>query len=278
MSESQKFGGPWTVQKLSAVENYLNSYTTALKNTPLKLCYIDAFSGAGYVTLKSGETIDGSAIRALRYPFDRYYFFEQDSECLNALREKIRMDFDDKKDKIELVQGDCNELLKNIDQASWFNKNWRGVIFLDPFAMDLSWSCLESISRTKAFDVWYLFPFSAVNRNLTTSGKILPANEAKLTKIFGSSDWKTIIYKESPQLTYLDEPNLAKASVEGLKQYILGRLQETFYGAVAPNPALLRNKMNSSLFLLCFAASNPNEQAKALALKLAKHILEKVSD
>ena len=69
MSDEQKFGGIWTKQKLNAVENYLSFFTTALKEKSFKLCYIDAFSGSGNITLKDGQEIDGSALRALKYPF-----------------------------------------------------------------------------------------------------------------------------------------------------------------------------------------------------------------
>jgi three-Cys-motif partner protein len=78
MIEQQKFGGFWTLQKLDAVEKYLKFFTTALKKQSFKLCYIDAFSGSGNVALKDGQVIDGSALRALKYPFDSFYFFEKD--------------------------------------------------------------------------------------------------------------------------------------------------------------------------------------------------------
>jgi len=72
MNTEHTFGGEWTEKKLDAVENYLKAFTTALKNRNFKLCYIDAFSGSGNVTLKNGIVTDGSAIRALKYPFDKY--------------------------------------------------------------------------------------------------------------------------------------------------------------------------------------------------------------
>ena len=275
MPEQQKFGSFWTVQKLDAVENYLSFFTTALKKQSFKLCYIDAFSGSGNVMLKDGQVVDGSALRALKYPFDSYYFFDTMNAHCKALYEKTKTVYPDKLDRVKIVNGDCNELLQGIDQRSWYADRWRGVIFLDPYAMELSWSCLEKISNTKAFDVWYLFPFSAVNRNLPRSGAIQQGNEKLLTKIFGSSDWKQNIYQESSQLTLLeDDPNLEKIP-NGLKDYIQNRLEKTF-PSVATNPALLRNEKNSPIFLLCFAGSNPDKKAKGLSLKGAKHILDHV--
>ena len=45
------YGGEWTHQKLDILEDYLNAYTTALKNQHFRLLYIDAFAGTGYVEL-----------------------------------------------------------------------------------------------------------------------------------------------------------------------------------------------------------------------------------
>ena len=274
MAEQHKFGSFWTVQKLDAVEKYLNFFTTALKKQSFKLCYIDAFSGSGNVTLKDGQVVDGSALRALKYQFDSYFFFDNDEIHCKALSEKTETSFPLKVDKVKIINGDCNEFLQGINQRNWYDDNWRGVIFLDPYAMELSWSCLEKISETKVFDVWYLFPFSATQRNLPRSGSIQQPNEKLLTKIFGSPDWKQHIYQESPQLNIWNDPDMEKIP-EGLKDYIQSRLAQTF-PTVAPNPALLRNEKNSPLFLLCFAGSNPNVKAMSLSLKGAKHILDYV--
>ena len=44
---SVNVGGKWTIDKLDILERYLDAYTTALKNQPFKLMYIDAFAGTG---------------------------------------------------------------------------------------------------------------------------------------------------------------------------------------------------------------------------------------
>ena len=85
-STTSDFGGDWTIQKLEILEDYLNAYTTALKNQSFSLMYIDAFAGAGYFSLRNQDEdtrsfIEGSAARALRIedkPFDRLIFVEND--------------------------------------------------------------------------------------------------------------------------------------------------------------------------------------------------------
>jgi len=276
MCQDNKFGGNWTEKKLDAVEEYLKFFTTALKNQNFKLCYIDAFSGSGNVILNDRNVTDGSAIRALKYPFDRYFFIERDKEHYLELCRKIKLDYPNKSNMISVLNGDCNELLQSINGRQWYSEKWRGVIFLDPYAMELDWGSLEKISRTQAFDVWYLFPFSAVNRNLKNNGKILAANEVRLSRIFGTDDWKKELYATSSQITLFDEPEVEKIP-DGLKRFIIKRLGETFQN-VAQNPVILKNTNNSPLFLLCFAVSNPNPAAWGLALKGANHILKHTED
>ena len=272
MNDEQRFGGFWTIQKLDAVENYLSFFTTALKNQNFKLCYIDAFSGSGTATLKNGQIVDGSTLRALKYPFDKYVLVEKDKDYYNALRKKIEATYPDKINKVSVINGDCNALLQSINGRQWRAEGWRGVIFLDPYAMELDWESLEKISKTQAFDVWYLFPFSAVNRNLRISGNIPQANEDKLTKIFGTDRWKDELYAESQQMTIFGDAEIEKIP-DGLKRFIVKRLGETF-PKVASNPVILRNVNNSPLFLLCFAVSNSNKTAQELALRGANHILK----
>ena len=47
MTTEHSFGGPWTQEKLEILSRYLDAYTTALKNQPFRLIYIDAFAGPG---------------------------------------------------------------------------------------------------------------------------------------------------------------------------------------------------------------------------------------
>ncbi len=92
-SASVGFGGEWTVQKLDILERYLNAYTTALKNQPFDLVYIDAFAGTGAIDLGwefdtvSGadrkRLIEGSVARALNVRdrhFDHLVFVEADAD------------------------------------------------------------------------------------------------------------------------------------------------------------------------------------------------------
>jgi len=58
MGTQQKFGGPWTVEKLNILSDYLAFYTTALKSMPFDLIYIDAFAGTGRIKIGDEDDYD----------------------------------------------------------------------------------------------------------------------------------------------------------------------------------------------------------------------------
>ena len=82
------FGGPWTQEKLDILRRYLDAYTTALKNRPFRLIYLDAFAGPGLWSPRSGYERDYDDFRELHEgsprialgvqdrPFDRLIFME----------------------------------------------------------------------------------------------------------------------------------------------------------------------------------------------------------
>ena len=56
--------------------------------------------------------------------------------------------------------GDANDIVKNLCSATpWRGsvKGVRGVIFLDPYGMEVEWATVEAIADTKALDLWQIF-------------------------------------------------------------------------------------------------------------------------
>jgi hypothetical protein len=116
----------------------------------------------------------------------------------------------------------------------------------------------------------------ALNRNLYKDISKLPqVNKDKITNILGTDEWINEIYNESPQTNLFGEEVYEKNIVDDVKKYILKRL-ETIFPTVSPNAVLLRNSVNSPIFLLCFMGSNPNPKAKKPSLQVADHILKNV--
>ena len=125
-SSAPNFGGQWTVEKLDILESYLNAYTTALKNQPFKLMYIDAFAGTGDISPRLDDDdarslIAGSAQRAIAFkdkPFDRLIFVEEDTHRYNQL---IALWRSNPGRDIQLHKSDANHFLRNLreDWEAW---------------------------------------------------------------------------------------------------------------------------------------------------------------
>lgn len=286
----QNFGGDWTTEKLEIIRKYLQAYTNALKKQPFETIYVDAFAGTGYRTLeeKQGQSgflfpelaalepqtfLKGSAKIALEVEprFKKYIFIEKEPKRFLEL-EKLREEFPDKKNDIELFQEDANDFLLNFcDKSNWLKK--RAVLFLDPFGMQVEWRVIEAIAKTKAIDLWYLFPLSGVGRLLTKDGKMEPIWEKKLDATFGNIDWRKVFYGQEQTIDMFNAtPGLQRTiDYSGIEQYFIERLSSVFTG-VASNPLKLLNSKNIPLFLLCFACGN--ETGKPIALKIANYILK----
>lgn len=277
MSDLQKFGGEWTIEKLDILTGYLDAYLIALKNMKFKKIYIDAFAGTGSIMTSDGQhQIAGSAKLALlaQNHFDEYYFIEKDRKKASQLQNMVNSEFGHLSDCVHVRQGDANTELLNICTAIDWRYN-RALLFLDPYATEVAWSTLETIARTGTFDVWYLFPFSALNRMLRRDGRMEASWVECIDRLLGDNNWQEEFYQESPQMNLFGASEISKtADSAQVEAYIISRLKSIFQ-AVAPNPRVFTNEKNSPMFLFCFAISNPSPKAQKLALKIASHILGK---
>ena len=279
--QAQKFGGAWTVDKLSILSDYLSFYLNALKNQKFGKVYIDVFAGNGKIETRDGtEQITGSICLALQAgsKFDQYIFIEKNSKYAADIEKIVDSEFAELKPRISIYNADCNDKLTELCDMTKNAKFWvenRALLFLDPYATEVKWETLKAIASTKAIDLWYLFPFSAAQRMLPNEG-IVESWKNKLNDLFGDADWENRFYKSDPQLNIFgDDVIIKNVNTTELAEYICERLKSIF-SYVADNPRLLYNAKMSPLFLFCFAVANPSPKAIKLAKKAAEnHILKK---
>ena len=272
------FGGEWTIQKLHIIDEYLKTYTTALKNQKVKKIYIDGFAGSGKTELKSGAkdddhvaiTVDGSALLSLQYDFDEYYFLEVDEGRIALLKENVESNYPDKVSRVHFITGDCNRELSNV--LSGITVYHRCVMFLDPYALELKWETLEKISKCGVVDLWYLFPLSVIR--LMAKDKDIPdSNKEKVTSILGTDEWLSTLFVESQQMTLFGETQYERVEYDQVLEYIKSRFASIF-PFVSPNSKILKNEAkNSPMFMLCFMMTNTSGKAQRLASTLVKGII-----
>ena len=285
------FGGSWTDEKLERVRKYLAAYVIALKHQSFELLYVDAFAGSAAAPVEleevSGEILfpelreedaqqfrKGSVRQALEVepPFQRYILIEKDPHKVQQLK-RVKNDYPDRRERIDIVNEDSNTYLGKLCDRMSRRGRVRGVVFLDPFGMQVDWTTIECLAETQKFDVWILFPLGiAVTRMLPKAGPVPEHWARTLDRTFGSDEWQALFYKENPQLTFDGEPNGVRrvATLNEIAAHYNERLRSAFAG-VAPNPLPLTNSRRNPLYLLCFACGNP--RGCRPALDIATYIL-----
>ena len=287
----QQFGGDWTAEKLECIRKYLVAYATIMRKQNFRFAYIDAFAGTGYNTAKVKREdgtmsfpefaddeavgfVDGSARIALKVEprFTKYIFIEKDPQRFAELN-KLKEEFTELASDIVLVNADSNAYLRDLCENRRWEKN-RAVLFLDPFGMQVTWDTMKAIAKTKAIDLWILFPLGiGVNRLLRRDAQISESWQRRLDAFFGTTDWRAAFYetKAEQSLFGLEAKTEKVADFEGIAHYFVKRL-ETIFAGVAKNPLALHNSANTPLYLLCFAAGN--ERGAKVAVKIAQDILK----
>ncbi len=288
----QTFGGRWTEEKLDVLTKYLKAYVRIFTSNPrarlLHTVYVDAFAGAGYIGRPQRDTsqpdlfedltaddaqgfIKGSAVRALELDpgFAEYLFVERDPERFREL-EALKKRYPRK--QISLKNVEANEYLRG-----WCSRtNWtttRAVVFLDPYGMQVDWSLVEAIARTKGVDLWLLFPLGAALMRLLLKRQPPPKAWAdRVTAVLGVDSWQEEFYKSkrSDTLFGTEETEEREADYEAVADFFIRRMKGIFE-QVAPNPRVLKNSRNCPLYLFCFAAGNP--RGAPTAVKIAQDIL-----
>lgn len=290
---AQKFGGIWSLLKVELVEKYLNAFNVALRtkptpSRPFKRVYIDAFAGTGSFSFldelpliqedEAERVHRGSVKRALEAqpPFDELYFIEQDAAKVASLREVVGSD-----PRVTIIQGDANkEVVALLGRLDWAMR--RGVIFVDPCGPETEWAILRAIAATKALDVWWLFPISAVYRNAPRDRAALtPEKKRMVARCLDNPNWEDDLYKATTptrQVSMFDAPEqdgpIDRIPVPQIEGYVTEKLKAIF--AHVEQPGRLNLNSGAQLFSLYFAVSNPSPPAIAAASSIARDLLKKL--
>jgi three-Cys-motif partner protein len=280
--------GPWARDKLEALRAYLNFYTTVLKNQGHWLkgtIFVDAFAGPGLSRIRSSnkpptdrglfehdeesdkaetEFLKGSPRVALEIPnpFSNYVFVERDQRRLTELR-ALRNEYLNQ--RIDVRAGDASSEIQAWLQSGIDWRHHRAVVFLDPFGMQVPWSTIESLGRTKAIEVIVNFPLGmAIQRLLKKTGDIPVGWQLSLDTFFGSPGWRPLTYEEESDLFGQKRKKSMDSGVKLLEWY-RSRLRSVF-GYVS-TARLVSNTRGNPLYYLIWAG--PNKRG----LQGADHIL-----
>lgn len=283
--------GPWAKEKLEALGQYLSFFTTVLKKQGHWLrgtIFVDAFAGPGLSRVRTRENaaeppglfgpdpesdvaevefLKGSPRVALDIanPFNFYIFVERDAQRIAELK-GLKAEYALTRD-VTIHEDDANAALQSWLASGIDWQHYRAVVFLDPFGMQVPWSTIEALAKTKAIEIIINFPLGmAIQRMLTKSGDIPQDWQASLDVFFGSKDWHTLVYESKADLF---GPKRSKVRDSGTKllEWYRGRLR-TIFGNVS-TARLIKNTRGNPLYYLIWAG--PHKKG----LDGAEHILSK---
>lgn len=250
-------------------------YTTVLKKQDRWLrgtIFVDAFAGPGLSRVRTREKAaeppglfgldpesDAAEVEFLKgsprvaldiaNPFNFYIFVEREGQRIAELK-GLKVEYALTRD-VTVRGGDANAALQSWLASGIDWQHYRAVVFLDPFGMQVPWSTIEALARTKAIEIIINFPLGmAIQRLLTKSGDIPQDWQVSLDAFFGSKDWHTHVYESKADLF---GPTRSKVSASGMKllEWYRSRLSGIF-GNVS-TARLVKNTRGNPLYYLIWA-------------------------
>jgi three-Cys-motif partner protein len=263
--------GYWSEIKLDIIRRYAAEYSKILSKQPrLEHLYIDAFAGAGtHISRATGQEVPGSPLQALSIAssFHEYHFIDLDRNKIELLRTAIQDH--PLKERVHLHAGDCNEVLLSEVLPRARRDQWRRALcVLDPYGLDLSWQVVETAGHMRSVELFLNFPLMDMNRNVLWRNpeKVAPAQAERMTRSWGSDEWRHIAYSTQPDLFGTHEEKEPNEAVAGAYRQ---RLIEVAGFRYVPEPLPMRNTRNAVVYYLFFASHNQ------VGDKIARYILDK---
>lgn len=270
-----QFGGNWTEEKMDIVVKYASAYLTIMnKQNWVRTIYFDGFAGSGFIESEGLEQLKkGTALRILDIsepkPFDMYYFVELNEEYAAAL--KSNLSDHPLRPNIHIRQEDCNTKLVALAEFLKGNKNYRALVFIDPYGMSVNWASIESL-KGLGVDLWILVPTGiGVNRMLINDGRISDSWMQKLESFLGYSREEIMkhFYKSTiHQTLFGEEVNIQKEkdAVILAGELYTRKLKQVF--SDVSKSFVMRNSQNSIMYHFMMAANNKT------AIKIANEVIE----
>jgi len=182
--------GVWTEAKHRLVGYYAALFSAGMKDKWEKRVYIELYAGAGYSRIRDTERIiAGSPIQALalKVPFDKYIFCEQDSEKLEALR--VRVKHHAPSADVAFIPGGCDGGVNKVSAAiPQYSKNHRvlSLCFVDPNDIGIRFSTLQALALKNYVDFVVLL---ALYMDALRAEQQYIKNPTKIDQLLGTPTW-----------------------------------------------------------------------------------------
>jgi three-Cys-motif partner protein len=177
--------GPWVHDKKFYLERYLSIFSRGVgRKWNGKLSYIDLFSGPGRSIIRgTGEEVDGSPFVALNCELAHYVFVDA-PDVLTTLRKRI--EGHSKAGKISLIEGDCNEVIDAVRNAS--PPDHLTLAFIDPTGLQIKFNTIQRLVQDRKIDLLMTIQFGmGIRLNLRHYSE---SEGDALTGFLGNASWR----------------------------------------------------------------------------------------
>lgn len=238
--------GTWAEEKLYYLGRYLKIMSVGMsKKWAGKLYYVDLFAGSGSCQIReTKEEIDGSPLVALLgFDFAKYFFFEENSACHQALNERVKVRAPQKYESVKIIPGDCNSTIDEMKPPT----NGLGLAFIDPTGISqLSFDTVRKLASGRQIDLIINFPEGmGIRMNLH---QYTQKEKTALNRFMGSARWQ---HRYQKSLTTFDQ------ACREIAQEYLENLRSLGYLAVDSDWIPVRTNQNVLLYYLLFASKHP---------------------
>lgn len=263
------------------LSKYMKAYATIMNNQkPIRsdgrpgrgiisrFHYIDAFSGPGeWIVQDKGieSYLNGSPVLAIKCdpPFDRVWFIEKDPKRTVSLERMIADE--GSRDRARVLCGDANERIREV--SSQINKDERGLVFLDPYGLDVEWKTIRLLAKREIFDVFINFSIMGIIRNTPKDGEQSETFRERLRRVVGDPGWVDDLYVGQPDMF----GNVVRRRARIRPTMIAAKYQQqlaTEFRFVS-RYVIMRNSRNGPMYALLLASP------KEVAFKIMNDIMER---
>ena len=251
--------GPWTEIKVEIVEAFAKAFatiTTAKGREYFKPVYMDGFAGGGRLLSEAtGEIVAGTPLRIVdvQPPFDEYHFIEKDPRKVVALRELLGT-----RRGVTIHEGDSNEiLLGEVLPTMTFESYRKGLLFLDPYGLDIDWRVVEAAGRSQCVDLLLNFPIMDMNMNVLKSNpdRVSAEQAARMNRFWGDESWRTECYEDQAGLFEIFRSK--KPGNEAAVRAYQRRLKDVAGFQHVSTALEMRNQEGAILYYLIGASQKP---------------------
>jgi spore photoproduct lyase len=245
--------GLWAKDKYFYLGRYLDIFTTSMKNIWRgELYYIDLFAGSGKCKVReTGEEIDGSALISLsvKYPFKRYFLVELDPDAASALKKRVEKS--PIKNRVHIIQGDCNKKIDEI--VTEIPGKSLSLAVVDPTGLHIKFDTLQKLTKDRRIDLVITYPEGMdIKRNLS---KYIKRPHSILDDYIGDKDWRLLFPKNIKDINQMTSANIEKNLIDHYKK----NLTKLSYKEIKSGDEILikSSQKRLPLYYLLFASKHP---------------------